>query len=277
MSNRSSGSRAVRCVPSRASRARAHARSAPLPGRRRARRRRVRGPRGGARRGPPRSRRRGTRPRHEPHRTALLGPPRAERRQVVARIAREHEAVIALDDLHDVASRDEIAQQVAERVLVGRKRPAQPHAPILPRAGWCGRPYARRHRAGLRLGRGSARDALPRNEGLVRAGVRRRRRPRRSSPGPRSRRAGTCSCRRRPARARRSPRSSSAIDRLNATPGEGLRLLYVSPLKALNYDIERNLRGPLAGLALGARGRRPHRRHAAARAPARCCARRPTC
>src|SRR3954452_23436090 len=38
------------------------------------------------------------------------------------------------------------------------------------------------------------------------------------------------------------------IDRLTARPGEGLRLLYVSPLKALNYDIERNLRGPLAGL-----------------------------
>ena len=38
------------------------------------------------------------------------------------------------------------------------------------------------------------------------------------------------------------------IDRLNPRPGEGLRLLYVSPLKALNYDIERNLRGPLAGL-----------------------------
>jgi ATP-dependent Lhr-like helicase len=38
------------------------------------------------------------------------------------------------------------------------------------------------------------------------------------------------------------------IDRLNATPGEGLRLLYVSPLKALNYDVERNLRSPLAGL-----------------------------
>ncbi|MFN2468508.1 MAG: DEAD/DEAH box helicase, partial [Gaiellaceae bacterium] len=38
------------------------------------------------------------------------------------------------------------------------------------------------------------------------------------------------------------------IDRLTATPGAGLRLLYVSPLKALNYDIERNLRGPLAGL-----------------------------
>src|SRR3954449_5348516 len=38
------------------------------------------------------------------------------------------------------------------------------------------------------------------------------------------------------------------IDRLNREPRQGLRLLYVSPLKALNYDIERNLRGPLAGL-----------------------------
>ncbi len=40
----------------------------------------------------------------------------------------------------------------------------------------------------------------------------------------------------------------TGIDRLNGSPGEGLRLLYVSPLKALNYDVERNLRGPLAGL-----------------------------
>ena len=32
------------------------------------------------------------------------------------------------------------------------------------------------------------------------------------------------------------------------------RLLYLSPLKALNYDVERNLRGPLAGIAaVGAR------------------------
>src|SRR3712207_726869 len=38
------------------------------------------------------------------------------------------------------------------------------------------------------------------------------------------------------------------IDRLSAAPRAGLRLLYVSPLKALNYDVERNLRGPLAGL-----------------------------
>jgi ATP-dependent Lhr-like helicase len=39
------------------------------------------------------------------------------------------------------------------------------------------------------------------------------------------------------------------LDRLNDAPGTGLRLLYVSPLKALNYDVERNLRAPLAGLA----------------------------
>ena len=40
----------------------------------------------------------------------------------------------------------------------------------------------------------------------------------------------------------------TGIDRLSATPGEGLRLLYISPLKALNYDVERNLRAPLVGL-----------------------------
>ena len=39
-----------------------------------------------------------------------------------------------------------------------------------------------------------------------------------------------------------------ALDRLHSSAGDGLRVLYVSPLKALNYDIERNLRGPLAGL-----------------------------
>src|SRR3954466_6896431 len=38
------------------------------------------------------------------------------------------------------------------------------------------------------------------------------------------------------------------LDRLDAEPGEGIRLLYVSPLKALNYDVARNLRGPLPGL-----------------------------
>jgi len=38
------------------------------------------------------------------------------------------------------------------------------------------------------------------------------------------------------------------LDKLSGETGEGVRLLYVSPLKALNYDVERNLRGPLAGL-----------------------------
>ena len=33
---------------------------------------------------------------------------------------------------------------------------------------------------------------------------------------------------------------------------EPARLLYLSPLKALNYDVERNLRGPLAGIAADA-------------------------
>ena len=40
---------------------------------------------------------------------------------------------------------------------------------------------------------------------------------------------------------------------LGATPGEHrTRLVYVSPLKALSYDVERNLRAPLRGLGLGA-------------------------
>ncbi|TMJ97494.1 MAG: DEAD/DEAH box helicase [Actinobacteria bacterium] len=37
-----------------------------------------------------------------------------------------------------------------------------------------------------------------------------------------------------------------ALDR--AKPGGGTQVLYFSPLKALNYDVERNLRGPLAGI-----------------------------
>jgi ATP-dependent Lhr-like helicase len=51
-----------------------------------------------------------------------------------------------------------------------------------------------------------------------------------------------------------------AIDRLacRAPPQAGVRVLYVSPLKALAHDIERNLRAPLAGLQESARasGRR---------------------
>ncbi len=43
----------------------------------------------------------------------------------------------------------------------------------------------------------------------------------------------------------------SAIDRLAARPAgdTGTRVLYVSPLKALAIDVERNLRTPLAGIA----------------------------
>ena len=53
-------------------------------------------------------------------------------------------------------------------------------------------------------------------------------------------------------------------------PG-AVRVLYISPLKALTYDIERNLRAPLTGIALAAErlgepvpehlGRQPDRRH----------------
>ncbi|MBX7084296.1 MAG: DEAD/DEAH box helicase, partial [Nannocystaceae bacterium] len=46
----------------------------------------------------------------------------------------------------------------------------------------------------------------------------------------------------------------SCIDRLAHAPrvGVGVRVLYVSPLKALVYDIERNLQRPLVGLAAAA-------------------------
>src|SRR5918996_1237280 len=48
----------------------------------------------------------------------------------------------------------------------------------------------------------------------------------------------------------------SAIDRLAGAPPvperERLRVLYISPLKALAADIERNLRAPLAGLRAAA-------------------------
>ena len=52
----------------------------------------------------------------------------------------------------------------------------------------------------------------------------------------------------------------SCLDRLVREPAEGTRVVYVSPIKALAYDIERNLRAPLAGLvALGAAAPEPAR------------------
>src|SRR5687768_6391275 len=38
------------------------------------------------------------------------------------------------------------------------------------------------------------------------------------------------------------------LDRLAREPADGTRVVYVSPIKALAYDVERNLRAPLAGL-----------------------------
>ena len=78
------------------------------------------------------------------------------------------------------------------------------------------------------------------------------------STGRRRRRSSLAGDRRGQSRARQAPTGSGktlaafllGLDRLTETPGEGIRLLYVSPLKALNYDIERNLRGPLAGTRL---------------------------
>ena len=46
-----------------------------------------------------------------------------------------------------------------------------------------------------------------------------------------------------------------AIDQLGALPGDaapGVRVLYISPLKALIYDIERNLKAPLVGIGQAA-------------------------
>ena len=53
-------------------------------------------------------------------------------------------------------------------------------------------------------------------------------------------------------------------------PKERCRVLYVSPLKALAVDVERNLRAPLAGIANAAqrRGRRRSRSRRSPSAPA---------
>ena len=72
--------------------------------------------------------------------------------------------------------------------------------------------------------------------------ARRRRAGRRSPP------ASTCCCARRPGSGKTLAAFLWFLDRLMTEPGEGLRVLYVSPLKALNYDVERNLRAPLAGI-----------------------------
>ena len=74
-----------------------------------------------------------------------------------------------------------------------------------------------------------------------------------------------------------------ALDRLAGSPAPAdprlrCRVLYISPLKALAVDVERNLRAPLAGIRqvgeparpgrAGHPGGRAHRRHRRRRAPA---------
>ena len=77
----------------------------------------------------------------------------------------------------------------------------------------------------------------------------------------------------------------AALDRLGdeAECGRGTRVLYVSPLKALAYDIERNLRAPLRGIGaehvtVGIRtGDTPQKERAAmARGPRTSSSRRPS-
>ena len=108
--------------------------------------------------------------------------------------------------------------------------------------------------------------------GLVPRRVRRPRPTRRSARGRPSRTAGTRSWSRRPGRARRCRRSSgrSTASSTRRTPrparppargreaatdaaASPTRILYISPLKALGVDVERNLRSPLVGIGQSAR------------------------
>ncbi len=49
-----------------------------------------------------------------------------------------------------------------------------------------------------------------------------------------------------------APRRPAAAEARRARPEGGVRVLYVSPLKALGVDVERNLRAPLAGITAAA-------------------------
>ena len=69
------------------------------------------------------------------------------------------------------------------------------------------------------------------------------------------------------------------IDRLAREPerlGSGVRIVYVSPLKALSYDIERNLRAPLQGIGAPISVALRTGDTPAVRAPRRCAASRRT-
>ena len=97
-------------------------------------------------------------------------------------------------------------------------------------------------------------------------------RSRRGRPSPP---ASTCSSRRPPAAARRSRPSCGAWTGLAREPAAHTRLVYVSPLKALAYDVDRNLRAPLRGSAPTSRSPFAPATRPSASAP-RCAARRRT-
>ena len=67
-----------------------------------------------------------------------------------------------------------------------------------------------------------------------------------------------------------------ALDRLAREPADHTRVVYVSPLKALAYDIDRNLRAPLRGIGGERQRRDPRRATRRRRSGWRCAARRPT-
>ena len=99
----------------------------------------------------------------------------------------------------------------------------------------------------------------------------RRRRRRRPRPGRPSPTATTRWSSRRPGPARRWPRScgpSTGSPSSEPRPATaGTRVLYVSPLKALAVDVERNLRTPLTGIGRDRRAaRRARARHQRRRA-----------
>ena len=104
---------------------------------------------------------------------------------------------------------------------------------------------------------------LPRSRRRSATGSRRASTPRprpRPTAGPPSAPAGTRSSTPRRGAARPWPPSCGACDRLARDPSPPptrgqpghVRVLYISPLKALTYDVERNLRAPLTGIALAA-------------------------
>ena len=126
------------------------------------------------------------------------------------------------------------------------------------------------HAAGARLVRARLRRAHAR-AGAGLAGHRRRRTRADLGADRLGQDAGRLSVGARPLRGRR--RRAPPDRRASAA----LRLVYISPLKALGYDVERNLRAPLRGIGADVRVGGAHRRHAAARAPRHAARTRPTC